>query len=345
MVTERSARLSGRQAEILRYIVDMYVGSAHPVASQALARGFPMPLSPATIRNEMMRLEEAGYITQPHTSSGRVPSEKGYRYYVEALMPDEEPDEEIKRLVRHQFHQAARDLEEWFHLAATILAANLRNMAVVTSARVERARLRWLELQRMHEGVALLVLGLDPARVRQQILIFDGVLLQEELAALAQQLGQKLAGLAAQDVESLIESAPPRERQVLRSVADLLAAEDKIGLEAAAREGLREVLRQPEFEDSQKIINLLEAVDERNLPRLIPSQGLPKETVTVIIGQEHPEDIMHDFSLIITSYGDRSGLRGSIAVVGPTRLRYASAIPMVRYVASVMNELLARHFG
>lgn len=337
--------LSERSSNILRYIVDMYVSSAHPVPSQAVARGFPIALSAATVRNEMMRLEEGGYLSQPHTSAGRVPLDKGYRYYVETLVAPREPPEAARREIQDQFVRAGRDLEEWSRLAANILARRVRNMAVVTTARLEQARLLWLELTRMQPAAVLLIAGLDAGRVRQQLLAGDGPEAQDDLTSLAQRLTAEAGGMNARQLRQKAATAADFEREVLGTAAQVVAGEDETDYASAVTQGLREVLSQPEFEDSQKIIHFLDVFDERNLARVIPLQDLPRGVVTVIIGGEHPQTDMREFSLVVMPYGGASGLSGAVSVAGPTRLNYGSAISMVRYMAGVMDELIATHFA
>ena len=346
--------LSERSSTILRSIVDTYIHSAHPVASQVVARSFQGALSSATIRNEMMRLEEEGYIAQPHTSSGRVPLDKAYRYYVEALMAPVEPARETKRQIRHQFYQAARDLEEWSHLAAAILAAELHNLAVVTTARLTQTRLLWLELRRMNEPLVLLIAGLDAARVRQQILSLESPLGQEELTSLAQGLTIETTGMTAATITDRIETVAAveqkpglqtSEQQILGATARLMEAEDSADYAFAVLEGLRDMLQQPEFEDNQKIIELLDTFAESNLGRVLPFRDLPQGAVTIVIGGEHPQSEMREFSVVLMPYGGLGGLSGAVSVVGPTRLDYSGAAAMVRYMAGVMDELIATHFA
>src|SRR5439155_26430035 len=141
-----------------------------PVGSSALVEKYGLPVSPATIRNEMAALEDEGYIAQPHTSAGRVPTELGYRYYVEALMREDRVPDDLKQMIRHQFHRAARELDEWARLSAAILAGRLQNTAVVTTPRSPEPRLRWLEIVRVHDYLALLGVVLAEARVLQPAL-------------------------------------------------------------------------------------------------------------------------------------------------------------------------------
>jgi heat-inducible transcriptional repressor len=164
--------LTDRRSALLNLIVQEYVNTAVPVGSQYVVRKHRIPFSPATVRIEMARLEEEGYIRQPHTSAGRVPSEKGYRYYVEALMEEQNLSRDEQEMIRHQFHQAEHDLEEWFQLAAAVLSHSVGNFAIVTSPRNQETRLRSLQLVALQELSALLILVLQEARIRQQVVSF-----------------------------------------------------------------------------------------------------------------------------------------------------------------------------
>jgi len=201
--------LTERRKKLLEFIIDEYVTTAQPVGSNALVEKYQLAISSATIRSEMAALEEEGYIAQPHTSAGRVPTDAGYRYYVEALMREERVPPELQQMIRHQFHQAARELEEWARLSAAILAGRLQNAAVVTTPRSPEPRLRWLELVSVHDYLALLVVVLQEARVLQQTLALDRPFSQEELTALARRLNEVLAGKSSAEMRGpYVELAP-----------------------------------------------------------------------------------------------------------------------------------------
>ena len=214
--------LTERRQSLLRFIVDEYVNSAQPVGSQAIVEKYGLPVSPATVRNEMMRLEEDGYISQPHTSAGRIPSDKGYRYYVESLMADEAPPRSLQEMIRHQFHQASHEVEEWSRLAAAILAAHLRNAAVVTPPHATQPRLRWLELVSLHDFLALLVLVVQEARVLRQTLALDESRSQGELTALAGRLNDLFAGKTGDEMRRSPAELPPLEARVMTAAAELM---------------------------------------------------------------------------------------------------------------------------
>lgn len=337
--------LTERRARILGYIVDEYVNSVQPVGSAAVASKYGLAISPATIRNEMMRLEEEGYIAQPHTSAGRVPSDKGYRYYVEALLPEEALSPPVREMIRHQFHQVAREVEEWARLAASVLARQVENAALVTAPHAQQARLRWLELVRVQELLALLIVVLQGARVCQQTLALQRPLDQGDLSVVARKLNQLLAGLTAREIRQRGLELTPFEMEVAAATAKMLEAEDETSLGPAVLEGLPNTLRQPEFAQGERVLDLLDILEERNRSRAIPIQNIAEEGVTVIIGHEHPEEALRQCSVVVTRYLGPGGVSGVIGVVGPTRMQYARTISMVRHVASLMEELLEVYFG
>src|SRR5437899_12018265 len=219
-------KLTVRRQRLLRFIIDEYVTTAQPVGSNALVEKYGLPVSAATIRNEMARLEDEGYIAQPHTSAGRVPTDMGYRYYVEALMEEEALPEELQQTIRHQFHQAARELEEWARLAAAILAARVRNAAIVTTPHSPEPRMRWLELVGVHDYLALVVVVLQEARVLQQTLSLERAFTQNELTFVARKLNDLLDGKTAAEIRAQQLNLAPDESAVLEAAASLLDGAD-----------------------------------------------------------------------------------------------------------------------
>jgi heat-inducible transcriptional repressor len=293
----------------------------------------------------MAALEEEGYIAQPHTSAGRVPTDLGYRYYVEALMREERVPEELEQMIRHQFHQAARELEEWARLSAAILAGRLRNAAVVTTPRSPEPRLRWLELVSVHDYLALLVVVLEEARVLQQTLALDRPISQEELTGIARKLNDLLAGKSAAQIREQRLLPAPVENSIAGATAGLIESTEEGGSDAGFLDGLRDLLGQPEFTQGERILGLMELLEERNLPRAIPASPGAAADISIIIGSEHPIDAMQVCSVITTRYVGPSGLRGSLSVVGPTRMDYPRTVSMVRYMSTLMEELLGVYFA
>jgi heat-inducible transcriptional repressor len=336
--------LTDRRKQLLQYIVEEYVQTAQPVGSRTLVDKYQLPLSSATIRNDMAALEDEGLITQPHTSAGRVPTDSGYRFYVEALMREEELNDDLRQTIRHQFHQAARELEEWARLAAAILATRLRSAAVVTTPHSPEPRVRWVELVGVHDYLALLIVVLQEARVLQQTLMLDRPFSQEELTSLARRLNDLMAGKSAAEIREQRLELSPAEITVREATADLLKTTDELTPEPSFMDGVRDLITQPEFTQGGHVIDLLQMLEERNLGRAIPASTM-SGAVSIIIGGEHPVDEMQLCSVVSTRYGGPDGLRGMVSVVGPTRMNYGRNVAMVRYMSTLMEELLGVYFA
>jgi heat-inducible transcriptional repressor len=337
--------LTERRARLLSLIISEYVDSAVPVGSEAMVRKHELPFSSATIRNEMARLEEEGYISHPHTSAGRVPSDKGYRYYVEALMEERDLPWEAKQTIRHQFHQAGREEDEWIHLSAAVLARAVQNAAVVTLPRTPESRLKRLELVAIQDNAALLVLVLQQARIKQQVLIFPEPVEQEQLTVIANHLNAAFGGHSGAEIARSQAQLTQMEWHVANAARDIMEASDRGGYDEAYLEGVRNVMQKPEFASSDKMLGLLDVMEQRNLTRLIPFREISADGVTVMIGAENEEDVMRDYSVVVSPYGMPGGITGAMAVVGPTRMHYPETISTVRFIAGVMSEMLATYYG
>jgi len=344
VLIERETMLTDRQATLLGLIVQEYVDTAVPVGSDAIVRKHELPVSSATIRNEMARLEDEGYVSHPHTSAGRVPSDKGYRYYVEALMQESDLPWEVKQTIRHQFHQAGREEDEWIQLAAAVLARAVENAAVVTVPRSRESRLKRIELVGIQDNAALLVLVLDHARVKQQVLIFPEAVEQDQLTQISNHLNDVFAGLSAGDIGRSQAQMTQLEWHVANAVREIIQASDRGGYDEAYLEGVRNVLAKPEFATSEKMLGMLDVLEQRNLTRLIPFRALAGDGITVMIGAENEEDAMRDYSIVVTRYGIPGGIGGAMAVLGPTRMHYPETISTVRYVAGLMSEMLTTFY-
>jgi len=336
--------LTERRARILQLVIREYVDSAVPVGSETLVRKHGLRVSPATIRHEMVSLEDEGYLMHPHTSAGRIPSDKGYRYYVETLMQEEELPNEIQRTIRHQFYQVSGSLEEWAKLAAAVIARWAGNLALVTAPHASRARIRWLELVEMRPGVVLLVVVLRDGRVHQQTVAVTGALSQDELTVIAQRLSGLLSGLSAAQAQREPTELAPFEEDVRQAVGRVLEAEDASSYAPAYLEGLRAMLSQPEFARTETMLGFLELLDEQSLPRLIPFHWAGRGDVAVIIGEENPQDAMRQCSLVVAQYGQPAGVAGALGVLGPTRLSYDRATSIVRYMRALLGELVAVYY-
>jgi len=336
--------LTPRRDKILNIIVEEYISKGLPVSSEIVARR-GLGVSTATVRNEMMGLEEGGYIAQPHTSAGRVPMEKGYRHYIETLMGYARLTQADQLMIRHQFHQVERVVEEWARLAAAILSGMVHNAALVTLPKTVEARLKHLELVSLHELFVLLVLVLKEAKLRQQVLTLEEGISQEELSASARQLTSTYTGLSASQISAKNKKLTPLEERVTKAIVEIMESEEQEEYEEPYVDGLRHMLRQPEFASSEKMAALMEVIEQKSLLKSFLPRVLRGEGVQVFIGRENKEKAMRDCSVIVTRYGIPGEVGGAIGVMGPIRMEYDLAIPTVRFLSKVMSELVGDLYG
>lgn len=336
--------LSPRADRVLKSIIDKYVAKAQPVPSQSLIGEFELEVSSATIRNEVARLEQEGYVIRPHLSAGTVPSDRGYRYYVAGLKEIELPMPE-QRLIAHLFHQAKDDLEAWLQLSATLLSRLVGNMAVVSLPKLANCRLMLVEMVPVQDNLALLVLILYGGRIREQLVNFDGPVSREQLSAMAARVSQSYGGLTRQQVAEKEVELSPAEKMVVSAISRTMAAEDTSAYAEPYLDGLHLMLGQPEFASSEHVRGILELIERRSLlGAMVPPKTSGKK-IQVIIGHENRTEVFQDYSVVIGSYGLQEGAVGNLAVVGPTRMAYAHAIAAVDYLTSILSELVSELYG
>ncbi len=335
---------TSRTGTILRSIVGQYIARATPVSSQSIINDYELGVSAATIRNEMAHLEQEGYIIRPYPSAGSIPSDKGYRYYVETLRDIQLPLAE-QRLISHLFHQRESELEQWLRLATTLLAQLVQNVAVVTMPKPVACQFKHLELVALHDSLALLVLVLRGAKAKQQLITFAQVISQSELTAIANKLNTTYSGLTSSQILAKGTELSPTEQQITDCLLKVMEAEDEQEYEEPYLDGLHFMLSQPEFAHSQRMLALMELVEHRNLLRIIVPQGLANQGVQVVIGKENKAEVIHNYSVVISGYGLSNEAVGTIGVVGPTRMPYARAISTVDYLSSVLSRLVAELYG
>ncbi len=346
MSTTVAEELTERQQTILGLVVREYIETAQPVASRTLADKYHVGVSPATIRNEMAVLERLGYLTHPHTSAGRVPTERGYRYFVERLMERAELPEEEQRLIRHQFHQARLDLDQWMRLAAAVLAHSTHAASLVTPPKARRAHLKHLELIALSDAFILLIVVTAEGLVRQQMVAQpQPALAQETLNAVAARLNDLLQGMSRDQIEPHMAVLSPFERSVCQTVVDVLGRVDSRHATRIYRDGLLHVLRQPEFAHTEAICRLVEIMERRALLDSIVEEVLASGGVQVIIGGEARWPEIGEVSLVVAPYGIAGYAAGVMGVVGPHRMPYDRAISAVRFVANLMSHLLTDLYG
>ena len=333
--------LTERQKQLLRIIVGEYIRTAAPVGSEGVARKQTLLVSSATIRNEMVLLEDKGYIRHPHTSAGRVPTDKGYRYFVEYLLGKSELDLQERADIQKQLQQVELNQDQWLPVAATLLAKSVQSAAVVTSPQATRARLKHFELISVQEHLALLVMVLQEGTIKQQFLTFAESAAQEELSRIAGKLNTRYVGLSKSQIRKNLPELFPLEHQVAEVILDIMRQRDDERGGDLYHDGLVHILAQPEFSHGERSRRLLELLEHRGTLAPILAQALTSPDVQVFIGAENPSEQMRDMGMVLSHYGVEGQAAGILGVLGPTRLPYARAIGSVRFMSVLLSRLVA----
>jgi heat-inducible transcriptional repressor len=342
-----AASLDPRSQSILRAVIEEYVETATPVGSAALVERYGLGVSSATVRNILSDLESAGLLTHPHTSAGRIPTDAGYRYFVESIADSAVLPPVEQLMIRHQFGQVQHASEQWFRLAATILAAANRTAAIVTPAKPRAAHVRRIDLVSISDRLASLIIVFREGAVRQVLVNLSAAAEQEDLTRAAVILDGIMAGRSAADAEralARIDASGPIGslvelvgRRVLAAIRDY----DASPIEEVFSDGLLNVMDAPEFDRSDKLRRVFVALENRTYLGDLFDSIAGTGRVQAFIGAENGPEEMRDVALVLASYGEPSRAVGVVGVLGPTRMAYRQAIGTVRFVSGLMNELVA----
>lgn len=334
----RLPEIGERQRDLLRAVIREFIATAEPVASAALVRRYAFGLSSATVRNELAALEDLGLLTHPHTSAGRVPTDLGYRYFIESLMPRPALAAAEQVTVSHQFQQALSNTGEWLRLAASTLARLTAEAAIVTPPATTRSALKHVEAVPISERRVLLVAVLDGGAVLQQLLELREPVSTEQLRRLSARLTTEFDGKTATAIAAANETG--NDQIVTVALARLLDEHDAGRGRDVYYDGIQNILAQPEFSASGSVREVLGLLEDRTRLAEILPPTLGAGEVHVTIGSEHRLAHLHGFSLVFGRYGADRDVVGYVGVVGPTRMDYARSIGAVRYVGSLMSDLV-----
>jgi len=331
-----------RKKKILNIIISEYITTATPVASEMLHRGYPLGVSPATIRNDMADLEEEGFIARPHTSAGCIPLPKGYRHYIESLSDNKGLSQEEQKQVRLLFEEANDEVNRWLKLAAMMISKLVGNAAVVSYPRANKSTFKHLELVSMHDFLGLLVLVMSEASLKQQLITFSEPMAQNQLTRIANKLNASFAGLTGSAIAATKLEMTPVEKQVSEAVIDIMLSEENTNTDDTYLEGMRLVLNQPEFIKKERMLQIIDLLEARDwLKVIIASHNTEDEkAIKVLIGEESGQKALHDLSFVLGRYGVPHKIGGTLGVIGPTRMDYARAIATVDFVSQILSYLM-----
>lgn len=342
-------KLTDRQRAILRIVIQEFIVTAAPVSSEAIVNKYHLPYSPATVRNEMAELEQGGYISHPHTSAGRIPSDLGYRYYVEHLMERSGGLSSVEQhTIQHQFYQLQMEFTEWLRLAASVTANTAHNAALVSTPRVYDNRLKYVQLIGVQERAALLVIVTQDGSIKEQMLGLDDPVAQNELTQVTNRLNTLLANLNWPKMEARIKDWPDDLSKFIASrMVETFKALDRYKDAQIYRDGLVNILNQPEFSDIGRVRQVVQVIETGQtitniIPEVLSSDG---NAVQVIIGGDNRFDDLRLLSVVLARYGIDGQMAGVVGIVGPTRMEYNRSISTVQYIASLLSGLVSERRG
>jgi len=337
-----------RTQAILRAVIEEYVTTATPVGSQALVERYRLGVSSATVRSILAELEANGLLTHPYTSAGRIPTDEGYRFYVESIA-EAVPLPAVEQLmIRHQFGQVEFASEHWFRLAATTLASVTRAAGLATPAKPRDAHIRRIDLVAINERMASLILVLREGAIKQALVTLDGgdAIDQPTLNAVAAMLNTRLVDMTARRADARLVSLRDDDRvealakRIGERVVKVVREYDAAAIEEVFSDGLLNVMEAPEFAQSDKLRRVFSALENRAYLGQLVGSVAGAGRVQVFIGHENQPLDMRDVSLVLAPYGRPGRAIGVVGVLGPTRMSYSQAIGTVRFVSGLMNELV-----
>lgn len=336
--------LTSRQLQILQIIVDDFIRSAQPVGSRSLAKKEEITFSPATIRNEMADLEELGFIEKTHTSSGRVPSEKGYRYYVDHLISPQGLVKQDIVTIKSIFAEKIFELEKLVQKTAKILSDLTNYTSIVLGPAVRENKLRKLQIVPLSNDTAVAIFVTDTGHVENRTITLPGSIKPGELEKMVNILNERLIGVPLVDLQDKIykEVASLLKRHVSGYESLLKAFSGTLEIEKGEKVyfgGKTNMLSQPEFHDIDKIRSLLTMIEqEREFYDLLRAAG--KTGINVQIGRENKVSAMENCSLITATYSIGAEQLGTIAILGPTRMEYSRVIGLLRLATKDLSSVL-----
>jgi len=343
-------RLDDRKEEILAFLIGSYVENANPVGSKTLAHQLKLKLSSSTLRNEMGELEEMGYITHPHTSAGRIPTDKGYRYYVDQLLAEKPPESDVLRWLRKEYTSRFHNTEEIFGGTLKILSTFGHQPGLLFLSEGESFILKSISLVQV-ENNFLLAVWLSATGLTKSFLVDMGERLSErEIQQLNRFLNQELNGFSFQEIQDIVTSKFQARRDSLKIFYDRA----RQIIDEAVQEGSQEkvycdgqmtMLSQPEFQDIEKVRPMLEALETKESIQRLLRSDLNKAGVTVRIGSETEDDWLRECSLISTPCRIGERKMGVIGVLGPRRMRYGQIINFVYQIPQMMSLSFERCFN
>lgn len=338
--------LDERSRKVLYAVIQCYINTPGPVGSRVVTKKYQFGLSPATIRNIMSDLEEMGYLSQPHTSAGRVPTDTGYRFYVDFLKTEKQPNNAaLAAELNRKFELIQKDINSFLDDASKMLSELSHYIGIAMSPNTSVTTLSKLELLKYRDSQVAVILFTDEGIIKNKIITVDPELSQKELNRIAEYINSRFKGQSLDEIKRLILKEMTRESVLCDN---LISDAIKICRNAFSASpgnvyisGLSEVLRLPDFFDINRIRELLRALEDKHIIVKLLDNIAESEGTQVIIGSENPLDEMKQFSLVAATYKEGNRPIGTVAIIGPKRMNYVEAICIVNSTAQFITKLLS----
>lgn len=339
--------LNDREKTILKSIVQQFILTASPVGSRNITKKFDVGVSPATVRNIMSDLEESGFINHPHTSAGRIPTDKGYRYYVDTLMEIQKLKNADKGIIDKSLDKNILETDEILKIASKLLSTITKQIACVTYPTLDNGILEKIQLVMLSSTRLLVVVSIRSGMVKTMTLEFESEVENEKLLKVEGLLNERLNGLTFQEIRKTFkdrlsdigESEKPIIRLFIDSVDKIFIdhkKEDKLVITGATN-----IIQQPEFEDPGKFQSVIELIEDKDIIIHIMDKKRieSSNSVLISIGSENEEDKFNEYSLITKEYtfGETSG---TVGIIGPKRMEYSKVVAIVSYLGDMLSEVL-----
>lgn len=331
-----------RKQRILKAVVSEFTLTAVPVGSQSLVRRHFVDLSSATIRNELAELADLGYLEQPHTSAGRIPTDQGYRYYVDFLMEMGPIPVGIATYIANELQSVPADPSALLERVATTVAAVTKSAAVVTAPHGPTARIKHVDLVSLEPHEVLVIVLVEGNLMRQQVVKLTSTVDQATLTTIAGRVNQELVGHDREEVMLRLQLLPAgAERELLNQLVAILEQfETGVGT-LVFHDGVRNLVRQPEFAEASRLRDVLEVLEETRMLAAIVQEMARDTELQIVIGSEHQTAQLRSCAVVLTTYGPSRRLRGVLGVIGPTRMDYGQVIGRLQAVAHHASERMA----
>lgn len=339
--------LTARKREILKFIVSEHVQTASPVASSAVARSTSLKASAATIRNEMVALEEDGLIHRPHVSSGGVPSDRGYRHFVTSLNPEATLNSAVAAQIDQEFTSVHADVEEWVDSASEILAGLMDTLAFTTLPRTAPAPVKSVELLRLQEMLAVVIVVLQGASIYKQVINLDSSDSDSAIEHARNRLSEVIVGVPANNVAAHAgRVGGGLERRAFDSAVTALQKHNTGSSVEKRISGMGKLFLQPELlADPSMSQGAMWMIEDTFAASVFEEVSEPSGMASVVIGEENSEESLKNYSVVFSKYGMPGTAEGMIGVMAPTRMEYETAIPAVRYLASHLDQMTLLFYG